>query len=258
MAFQVNISKLPCRIGPRKIQYWIFRAPTRLRNQHPSEIHRSETSPVKICGESLQFRAPPNSHRQNDHRSRFSRERAGPKAPYKCAVTAIIRLDEGNILVRRNFLPRLRCDSDERIIRRVQDQRWNGDLVDYMRRRSAVIVILDVSEAAIVMPLSCHQIRAGCECRAAGLCRNGRERVELSEAFADEAPTGNIFRRAGSRIRAACLMTLPNQSRDSTPPPHEIAQVLVLAIPIPPPISTRCCHPWRIQPAPVAKRHRAR
>jgi hypothetical protein len=65
-------------------------------------------------------------------------------------VPAIAGLDEHDVRVRGNLPPRLRRDANEGIVCRVQNQRRNRDAIDHVRRRSAIIVIVDAGEAAIV------------------------------------------------------------------------------------------------------------
>src|SRR5580658_4582806 len=72
------------------------------------------------------------------------------RLPHKSTMPAIRGLEETNIRVRKNLPPRLRRDANERVIRGVQHQSGDGDLFEPMRRRGAVIVIVDARESAIV------------------------------------------------------------------------------------------------------------
>src|SRR6266436_4825621 len=120
-------------------------APTRSRSRHPSEPHLLESAqkvydfmlrPITVVITTITAipHSSGRSHRCSD----------------KCAVPAILSLNEGDVRVRGNLPARLRRDTYKRIIRRVQHQRRHRDALDDVRSRSTIIVIVHAPEAAIV------------------------------------------------------------------------------------------------------------
>src|SRR5271163_1455750 len=118
-----------------------LRALTRLRSQHPSvsesaqKIYNFLFGPITVVWASITV-------------SCFGSQAGG--LPDKRTVPAVCRLDEGDVRVRTKLLPGLGRDANERIIRSVQDQSGHCDLPHHVRRRGAVIIIVDAGEAAIV------------------------------------------------------------------------------------------------------------
>lgn len=65
-------------------------------------------------------------------------------------MAAILGLDEGDVGIGKNLLPRFRQNADEGIIGRMQDQSRHGDAINHVGRGGTLIVIRRALKAAIM------------------------------------------------------------------------------------------------------------
>src|SRR5438270_8841224 len=65
-------------------------------------------------------------------------------------MPSILRLMKRDMGIRRDFLPRFRQNAYERIVRRMQNQRWHGNFVDDSRCRRTLIVVLRSCKATVI------------------------------------------------------------------------------------------------------------
>ena len=139
---------------------------------------------------------------------------------YKRAVAAIVGFDKSNVRVQRNLSPSFRRDPYERIVRRVHDQRWNRDAIEHVNRRSAVVVIVDAGETAIVRRhLVIKLAQAPDAAQAADIEVSGKQPRLLQHAAAkvlcEEIGSVDV----GCGDRAAEAMLRPIKTAPTTPFP---------------------------------------
>ena len=168
-------------------------------------------------------------------------------------MPTIACLNKGDVRVRRNLPSRLRCNADERIIRRIQHQCRHRDSIDYVRSRSAVIVIVDAREAAIVSRYLVIKLTQTSDAMQPANVEVWAEKTRFLKHPATKCPQEICFVDS-VRWLVQCVRRRREINRGTTG--CDRANAEALAIPTPPPTSERCCPPWRSQPAPVATRRR--
>src|ERR1700722_3775666 len=140
MPLQVEIRDLPMRILPRKIKHRIFAA------QLDREVSIHESLVADRVARSLE---PPQ--KTHDFLLRpiavvgkitLPVEGSGLRAD-KRTMPSIIGFHERDVGIVSNLSPRSLRDADERIVRGIQNQRRNGDLLDRMRRRSSIVIVVN-------------------------------------------------------------------------------------------------------------------
>src|ERR1700679_2456035 len=146
MPLHIYISQFTFRIGPRKIQDGIVPAqfnrevsihalPNRNSpSEFAEEVHNLVLSPIPVVATVLAIL----------HSGAGFRGLA-----YEGAVPAVDCLDESNVRVRINLLTRLGRDANEGIVCRGYNNRRPRDPIAYVRRRSAIVIVVYAGEAAV-------------------------------------------------------------------------------------------------------------
>ena len=68
----------------------------------------------------------------------------------ECAVSAVGRLDECDIRIAQDPFARLGPQANERVVGGMNDQRGDGDPVDYVRGSGSGVVIICAGESTVV------------------------------------------------------------------------------------------------------------